>query len=52
MIPRIGASITFYAPAVLRQFEMMNTAGPQQLGGHQSHSRDKLRAIQLLSATA
>jgi ribosomal protein S6--L-glutamate ligase len=48
VIPRIGASHTFYGAAVVRQFEMMKvfTANPSQAI---SRSRDKLRCLQLLS---
>jgi len=48
VIPRIGASITFYGLAVVRQFEMM---GVYCLNESQSiaRSRDKLRALQILS---
>lgn len=48
IIPRIGASITFYGTAVVRQFEMMNTfttTTSQAL----VVSRDKLRSLQILS---
>ena len=48
VIPRIGASITDYGTAVIRQFEMMDTyslVGSIPLG----RSRSKLRALQLLS---
>ena len=48
IIPRIGASITTYGTAVIRQFEMMDTyslVGSIPLG----RSRSKLRALQLLS---
>ena len=48
VIPRIGASITNYGTAVIRQFEMMDTyslVGSIPLG----RSRSKLRALQLLS---
>ena len=48
IIPRIGASITDYGTAVIRQFEMMDTyslVGSIPLG----RSRSKLRALQLLS---
>ena len=48
IIPRIGASITDYGTAVIRQFEMMDTyclTGSIPLG----RSRSKLRALQLLS---
>ncbi|MEL4393028.1 30S ribosomal protein S6--L-glutamate ligase [Shewanella algae] len=48
VIPRIGAGITFYGTAVVRQFEMMAT---YTLNGSMgiSRSRDKLRSMQLLS---
>lgn len=48
IIPRIGASNTFYGTAVVRQFEMM---GVYPLNESQaiSRSRDKLRCLQLLS---
>ncbi len=47
VIPRVGASITFYGLAVVRQFEMM---GVYCLNESQSiaRSRDKLRTLQLL----
>lgn len=48
VIPRIGASVTFYGTAVVRQFEMMNVftvAGSRGI----IHSRDKLRCLQVLS---
>jgi ribosomal protein S6--L-glutamate ligase len=47
VIPRIGASITFYGLAVVRQLEMM---GVYCLNGSQaiSRSRDKLRSLQML----
>ncbi len=47
VIPRIGASITFYGLAVVRQFEMM---GVYCLNESQAiaRSRDKLRSLQLL----
>lgn len=48
VIPRIGASITFYGAAVLRQFEMMGIYTINQSVAL-TRSRDKLRAIQLLS---
>ena len=48
VIPRIGASITFYGTAVLRQFEMMSTMALNSSVAI-SRSRDKLRAMQLLS---
>ncbi len=48
VIPRIGASYTFYGTAVVRQFEMM---GVLSANGSEaiSRSRDKLRCLQLLS---
>lgn len=48
IIPRIGASVTFYGTAVLRQFEMLGTYPLNESQGI-SRSRDKLRALQLLS---
>lgn len=48
VIPRIGASITFYGCAVLRQFEMMGVF-PLNESVAISRSRDKLRSLQLLS---
>lgn len=48
IIPRIGSSITFYGAAVLRQFEMMGVYSVNQSVAI-TRSRDKLRAIQLLS---
>ncbi|MEN6454261.1 MAG: 30S ribosomal protein S6--L-glutamate ligase [Prolixibacteraceae bacterium] len=48
VIPRIGASVTFYGTAVVRQFEMMKvfTAIESQA---LVRSRDKLRSLQILS---
>lgn len=48
IIPRIGASLTFYGSAVVRQFEMR---GVYPVNSSQSiaRSRDKLRALQLLA---
>lgn len=48
VIPRIGASITFYGTAVVRQFEMMGTFCVNESVAI-SRSRDKLRSLQLLS---
>lgn len=48
IIPRIGASITFYGTAVLRQFEMIGVY-PLNESVAISRSRDKLRSVQLLS---
>lgn len=48
IIPRIGASVTFYGTAVLRQFEMMNVYCLNESVAI-SRSRDKLRALQILA---
>ncbi len=48
VIPRIGASVTFYGTAVLRQFEMMGTY-PLAESVAITRARDKLRSLQLLS---
>jgi ribosomal protein S6--L-glutamate ligase len=48
VIPRIGASVTFYGTAVLRQFEMMDVY-PLNESVAITRSRDKLRALQLLA---
>jgi len=48
IIPRIGASVTFYGTAVARQFEMMGTFNVNESVAI-SRSRDKLRSMQLLS---
>jgi len=48
VIPRIGASVTFYGAAVLRQFEMMGTF-PLNESVAITRSRDKLRSLQLLA---
>ncbi|MFO7705891.1 MAG: 30S ribosomal protein S6--L-glutamate ligase [Halopseudomonas sp.] len=48
IIPRIGASVTFYGAAVLRQFEMMGVY-PLNESVAITRSRDKLRSLQLLS---
>lgn len=48
VVPRIGASVTFYGTAIVRQFEMMQvftTTRSQSL----VKSRDKLRCLQILS---
>jgi ribosomal protein S6--L-glutamate ligase len=49
VIPRIGASHTFYGAAVVRQFEMMGVFSPNSSQAI-SRSRDKLRAMQILAA--
>lgn len=48
IIPRIGASITFYGTAVVRQFEMMGVYSLNESVAI-SRSRDKLRSLQLLA---
>ena len=48
VIPRIGASVTFYGLAVLRQFEMMGVY-PVNESVAIGRSRDKLRSMQLLA---
>ncbi|WP_026179836.1 30S ribosomal protein S6--L-glutamate ligase [Hahella ganghwensis] len=48
VIPRIGASVTFYGTAVLRQFEMLGVF-PLNESVAITRSRDKLRSLQLLS---
>ncbi|OOE99422.1 30S ribosomal protein S6--L-glutamate ligase [Salinivibrio sp. IB643] len=48
IIPRIGASVTYYGCAVLRQFEMMGVF-PMNESVAITRSRDKLRSMQLLS---
>ncbi len=48
VIPRIGASRTFFGTAVVRQFEMMNIYSVNESVAI-SRSRDKLRSLQLLA---
>lgn len=48
VIPRIGASVTFFGTAVVRQFEMMRVYCVNESVAI-SRSRDKLRSLQLLS---
>jgi ribosomal protein S6--L-glutamate ligase len=48
IIPRVGASISFYGTAVVRQFEMMGVYSINESVAI-TRSRDKLRALQLLS---
>lgn len=48
IIPRIGASVTFYGTAVVRQFEMMNVFTVNESVAI-TRSRDKLRSLQLLA---
>lgn len=49
VIPRIGASITFYGTALVRQFEMMGTYCVNR-SMNITRARDKLRCLQLLSS--
>jgi ribosomal protein S6--L-glutamate ligase len=48
VIPRIGASVTFFGTAVVRQFEMMRVYTVNESVAI-ARSRDKLRSLQLLS---
>jgi len=48
VVPRIGASITFYGTAVLRQLEMMGVFTPNSSDAV-LRARDKLRCLQLLA---
>jgi ribosomal protein S6--L-glutamate ligase len=48
IIPRIGASVTFYGTAVVRQFEMMNIFSTTESIAL-VRSRDKLRSLQIMS---
>ncbi len=48
IIPRIGASVTFYGTAIVRQFEMRRVYALNSSIAI-SRSRDKLRSLQLLS---
>lgn len=48
VIPRIGASVTFYGCAVVRQFEMMGVYCSNESVAI-TRARDKLRSLQLLS---
>jgi len=48
VIPRVGASHTFYGTAVVRQFEMMGVFVANESQAI-SRSRDKLRSLQLLA---
>lgn len=49
IIPRIGASVTFYGTAVVRQFELMGTFSAVNSQAI-VRSRDKLRSLQILSS--
>lgn len=48
VLPRIGASITYFGTAVVRQFEQMDVFSANSSAGI-SNSRDKLRSLQILS---
>ena len=48
VLPRIGASVTYFGTAVVRQFEQMDVYTPNTANGI-ANSRDKLRATQILS---
>ena len=48
VVPRIGATYTFYGAAVVRQFEMADVFSVNSSDGI-SRSRDKLRSLQILS---
>ena len=48
VLPRIGASISYFGTAVVRQFEQMDVFCANSSGGI-SNSRDKLRSLQILS---
>ncbi|MCA9116069.1 MAG: RimK family alpha-L-glutamate ligase [Planctomycetaceae bacterium] len=48
VLPRIGASITYFGTAVVRQFEQMDVFCTNSSAGI-SNSRDKLRSLQILS---
>ena len=47
VLPRIGASITFFGVALVRQFEQMDVYTPNSSNGI-ANSRDKLRSMQIL----
>lgn len=49
IIPRIGASVTFYGTAVVRQFEMMDVSSAVHSQAL-VRSRDKLRSLQILAS--
>ena len=48
ILPRIGASISYFGTAVVRQFEQMDVFSANSSGGI-ANSRDKLRSLQILS---
>jgi len=51
ILPRIGASISYFGTAVVRQFEQMDVYTPNTSNGI-TNSRDKLRSMQILSRHA
>lgn len=48
LVPRIGASITYFGTSVLRQYEQMDVFSPNSSSGI-INSRDKLRSFQILA---
>lgn len=48
VLPRVGASITYFGTAVVRQFEQMDVFSANSSAGI-TNSRDKLRSLQILS---
>lgn len=48
VLPRVGASVTYFGTAVVRQFEQMDIFCGNSSAGI-SNSRDKLRCLQILS---
>jgi len=48
ILPRIGASVTYFGTALVRQFEQMDVYTPNTANGI-TNSRDKLRSMQILS---
>lgn len=48
VLPRVGASVTYFGTAVVRQFEQMDVFSGNSSAGI-SNSRDKLRCLQILS---
>jgi ribosomal protein S6--L-glutamate ligase len=48
VLPRIGASLTYFGTAVVRQFEQMDVYSANSSAGI-SNSRDKLRSLQIFS---
>lgn len=51
IVPRIGASVTYFGTAVVRQFEQMDVFSAASSAGI-ANSRDKLRCLQILSRHA